>query len=306
MAKGGGPRGLPRQRAPGASYAIRVRNARPAGLRDVYYAFLRVRWSIAVAALAAAYLALNAAFALAFLAVGGVAHARAGSFADAFFFSVQTMGTIGYGAMYPETPAANALVVVESVAGLVATALATGLVFAKFSRTTSRVVFSTRAAIAPVEGVPTLAFRVGNERGNQICETRVHVTLVRTRRIEGGQTFYRMVDLALARDRSPGLQRSWTVLHPITESSPLHGETPESLAACDAELWVSLAGTDDTTLQPVHAQYTYESASVVWGARLADIMQETPDGDLVLDVGRFDELVPSEPTRAFPYPKPAP
>jgi inward rectifier potassium channel len=303
MATGGGPRG-PSRPLPGASYAVRVENARPAGLRDLYYAFLRARWSLAIGGLAAAYLALNALFALAFLAAGGVAHARPGSFVDAFFFSVQTMGTIGYGAMYPETPVANALVVVESVAGLVVTALGTGLVFAKFSRTTSRVVFSTRAAVSPIEGVPTLAFRVGNERANQICEARVYVTFVRTRRIEGGQTFYRMVDLALARDRSPGLQRSWTVLHPITASSPLHGETPESLTACDAELMVSLVGTDDTTLQPVHAQYTYETASIVWGARPADIMRETPEGDLVLDAARFDELVPSEPTETFPYPKP--
>jgi inward rectifier potassium channel len=281
-----------------------VQNARSAGLRDAYYTFLRARWSLAIAALAAGYLALNALFALAYLVVGGVAHARAGSLVDAFFFSVQTMGTIGYGAMYPETAAANALVVVESVAGLVVTALGTGLVFTKFSRTTSRVIFSTHAAVAPLEGVPTLAFRVGNERGNQICEARVYVTLVRTRRVEGGQTFYRMVDLTLARDRSPGLQRSWTVLHPIVENSPLHGETPDSLAACDAELWVSIAGVDDTTLQPVHAQHTYESPSIVWGARLADIMHETPTGDLLLDVGRFDELVPGEPTETFPYPKP--
>lgn len=294
------------QRAPGASYSVRVVGAPPPSLRDAYYAFLRARWSLALAAIIVAYLLLNALFALAYLVSGGVAHARPGSLADAFFFSVQTMGTVGYGAMYPESGAANALVVLESVVGLITTALGTGLIFAKFSRTTSRVVFSSRVAIAPLEGVPTMAFRVGNERGNQICETRIYVTLVLTRRTEGGQTFYRMLDLALSRERSPGLSRSWTVLHPIVEGSPLYGEAPESLAACDAELWVSLAGVDDTTLQPVHAQFTYEHPLIVWGARHADIMSETPGGDLVLDVARFDELVPSEPTEAFPYPKAGP
>ncbi|HLK36591.1 MAG TPA: ion channel, partial [Polyangiaceae bacterium] len=159
-------------------------------LRDVYHLFLRVRWSVAIGAIVVGYLALNALFALAFLWTGGVANARTGSFYDAFCFSVQTMGTVGYGAMYPASPAANAVVIAESVASLIVTAVATGLVFAKFSRSTARVVFSNRAVIGPMDGVPTLMLRVGNERSNQILEATLRLSMVRTEHTKEGVTFY--------------------------------------------------------------------------------------------------------------------
>src|SRR5204863_9261444 len=116
------------------------------------------------------YFALNAAFAALYMAVGGIANARPGSFADAFFFSIQTMGTIGYGGMMPASRAANLVVSVESVVGLLVTALATGLVFSKFSRSAARIRFSRRVVITPMDGLPTLVFRVGNERSNFVVE----------------------------------------------------------------------------------------------------------------------------------------
>ena len=149
-------------------------------LRDFYYLFLKVRWSVAIAVIVVAYLALNAVFALTYLAVGGVTNARPGSFYDALCFSVETMGTVGYGWMYPTSAAANAVMMVESVTSLIVTAVATGLVFAKFSRSSARVVFSKYAVIGPMDGVPTLMLRVGNERGNQILEATVRVAMVRT------------------------------------------------------------------------------------------------------------------------------
>lgn len=286
-----------------SAYRIRVVGTRRHLFADVYHAFLRAPWAAALGAISGAYLAINALFALGYLFVGGVVHARPGSFLDAFVFSVQTMGTIGYGAMYPESAGAHALVVAESVVGLAVTALATGLVFAKFSRPTGRVAFSKRACVAPMDGVPTLAFRVGNERGNQIVEAQIRVAAVRTVRTREGVTFYRMVDLALARDRSPAVTRSWTVLHPVTEGSPLHGHTPESLATTELELIVTINGTDDTSMQPVHARHTYYDRDIVWGARLADILSETEDGDLVVDIDRFHDVVPAAPTPEFPYPR---
>jgi inward rectifier potassium channel len=154
-----------------------------------------------------------------------------------------------------------------------------------------------------MEGVPTLMIRVGNERGNSIVEATLHMTLSRTVRTAEGVTFYKLLDLKLVRERSPAVSRSWTVLHRIEEGSPLYGATPESLKADEAELMATLSGTDDTSYQPVHARQEYEHTDVLWGARHADILSETPDGNLLLDIRRFHEVVPTVPTSAFPYPR---
>src|SRR5574341_1205070 len=216
-------------------YEVRVIGERPVGLRDLYHSLLRVPWWGALAVIVGGYLGLNALVAALFVTTGGIANAQPGSFADAFFFSVQTMGTIGYGSMYPATRLANALVVAESVTGLVVIALSTGLVFARFSQTRARVVFSSRAAIAPLDGAPALMVRVGNERRNQIVGATFRASLMRTTRTKEGVTIYRTEDLALARDRAPALSRSWLILHRIDGASPLHGEPPASRAAGDAE-----------------------------------------------------------------------
>jgi inward rectifier potassium channel len=286
----------------GEGYQIRIVGGARRPLRDLYHGLLRVPWWAALAVITGSYLALNVAFALLFLAVGGIANAAPGSFADAFFFSVQTMGTIGYGQMYPATRAANAVVVAESVVGLAATALATGLVFARFSQTRARVIFSARAAISPYDGVPSIVMRVGNERRNAIIDAAFRLMLMRTTRTAEGVTVYRTVDLPLVRDRAPALTRAWNVLHRIDPGSPLHGETPESLVASDAELTLTVSGVDDTSLQLVHARHTWTASSIVWGARLADITSEAPDGAFVIDLRQFHELVPTRPAEGFPFP----
>jgi len=282
---------------------VNVIGAPPERLRDVYFVFLRVSWWWAIGWIVALYLALNLVFATAYVAVGGVVNARPHSLWDAFCFSVQTMGTIGYGSMYPTSVAANVIVVTESVVSLLVTALATGLVFAKFSRSTARVVFSKHAVIGPMDGVPTLMLRVGNERGNAILEATIRVALMRTEHLAEGTIFYRMVDLKLTRDRSPAMQRSWTVLHPIDASSPLYGATPESMKKDEVELHVNLVGTDDTSLQPVHARRTYLDRDILWGARHADVLSEDREGRITLDVRKFHDVTPTLPIDGFPYPR---
>ncbi len=272
-------------------------------LRDAYHLMLKASWASILAAIAAGFLALNALFALGFMATGGVAGARAGSFRDAFFFSVQTMGTIGYGAMYPVSTAANDLVVAESVVGLIVTALATGIVFSRFSRTTGELLFSRHACIAPMDGVPTLAFRIGNDRASTIFEARVAVTVIRTETTIEGHVFYRLYDVDLVRSQSQALARSFTVMHRISEKSPLFGATPETCTRDEVELAVSVVGTDDTSLQPVHARRRYRMKDILWGARLADVLSELPDGRLQLDLRKFHDTVPTQPTAAFPYPR---
>ena len=201
-----------REKGTKRSYSVKVVGARRV-VGDWYHALLRMTWTALVAFISVAFLGINALFAVAYLRVGGVAHARPGSFTDAFYFSVQTMGTIGYGAMYPESTGANNIVVTEAVVSLIVTALATGLVFSKFARPIGRVAFSRYAVIAPMEGVPTLMIRVGNERGNSIVEATLHMTLSRTIRTAEGVMFYKLLDLKLVRERSPAVSRSWTVLH---------------------------------------------------------------------------------------------
>jgi inward rectifier potassium channel len=298
------PRRVVRFVPPGANYGIRVIGEEHAPLRDFYHALLRQPWSVTVAAISGVFLAVNAVFAVAYVLAGGIAHGEPGSFGDAFFFSVQTMGTIGYGNLYPETLAANLLVTAQSIASLTLTALATGLVFAKFSRSTARLVFTKHAVISTLNGVPTLQFRIGNQRRNQIIDTRIRVVMMRTEKLAEGGTFYRLLDLKLTRDHALSLQRSWSALHVIDASSPLHGETPESAAEKEIELQVSVVGIDDITMQPAHGQHRFFTHQILWGYRMADVLSEDADGDLVLDLRKFQHTEPTVPTDAFPYPRP--
>ena len=274
------------------AYNIHIIGAPRPGLRDLYHALLRVPWWAAAAVIIGSYLLLNVIFAVLYLWAGGVAHARPGSMLDAFFFSVQTMGTIGYGTMYPATDAANALVVAESVISLMVTALATGLVFVRFSQTRARLRFSTRIAIGPMDGVPTLMLRVGNERRGNIVGAEFRVTFTHTSKTAEGMTLYRLQELPLVRSRAPALSRAWTVMHKITDGSPLAGFDAEKLASVDSEFTLEVSGLDDTSLQPVHTRHTWFAGSVAWGSRLADVLSETAEGDVVLDLRNFNEVVP--------------
>jgi inward rectifier potassium channel len=274
-----------------AAYNIHIVGAPPPGLRDLYHALLRVPWWAALGVIVGGYLILNCVFALLYIGIGGVANARPGSLYDAFFFSVQTMGTIGYGAMYPVSTACNLVVVAESVTSLVVTALATGLVFVRFSQTRARLVFSTRVAIGPVDGVPTLMLRVGNERRGNIVDTRFHLSFTRTTRTAEGTLLYRLEELPLVRARAPALSRSWNVMHQIVEGSPLFGYDAARLAAVEGELQLEVSGVDDTSLQPVHARYTWQSRFVAWHSRLADVLSDTPEGDMLLDLRNFHQVV---------------
>jgi inward rectifier potassium channel len=269
---------------------------------DIYHQLLRAPWWLDLLGVGAVFTVINLVFALAYFGVGGVAGVTPGSLADDFFFSVQTMGTIGYGVMYPQTWVAETLVTCEVIVGVSLVALAKGILFAKFSVPRARMQFARFATICPFDDTPTLMFRVGNERASQIIEATVRVVLVRTERTAEGVVYYRMRDLALARDRSPALSRSWTVLHRIDTSSPLYGATPESLARDEVEFIVTIVGIDELSAQSQHARHTYDHSLVRWGARHADMLSERGDGGLRLDMHQFNCIVPTAPTPTFPYP----
>lgn len=260
--------------------------------RDLYHWFLSLRlWSL-VGLCAAAYMLMNSFFALLYLLdAEGIANARPGSFADAFFFSVQTMATIGYGSLYPKTVFTNLVVTVETVVGLLSFALITGLLFSRFSRPTARVLFSNVAVVTPFNGVPTLMFRLANERSNQLLQAQISVILLRTERTAEGVEVRRQIDLKLVRDHSAFFSLSWTILHPIDESSPFWGQTPETLAAAEVELAVLLIGTDETFNQTVYSRFAYTAGEILWNRRLVDIIHRAPDGQRVIDYSRFHDTM---------------
>ncbi|MBM4379707.1 MAG: ATP-sensitive inward rectifier potassium channel 10 [Deltaproteobacteria bacterium] len=251
----------------------------PRLLEDLFHRLMTATWPGVFAFLLAGFVAFNALFAGLYLALGdAISSARPGSFEDAFFFSVQTMATIGYGVMTPRGTLANALVVVEAFGGMMATAITTGLVFAKFGRPTARVRFANAALVGRLEGKRVRMVRLANERRNRIMEASAHVVLLRDELSAEGLFYRRVVDLPLQRDRSVMFVLSWTLLHTLDESSPLYGETPESLARANASPIASVSGTDEALMQAVHARKAYDADAVLFGASFADIFVEGPGG----------------------------
>jgi inward rectifier potassium channel len=272
---------------------IDVVNAPTDLLGDLYHVLLEAPWWVTLVAIAALVLAVNVIFALVFLLTGGVANTRAGSFADAFFFSVQTVGTVGYGAMYPVSTAANLAVTAESIVSLMVAAISTGLVFSKFSVPRAKLEFARNAVFFLNDGVPTLAIRLANTRGNFIVDARVRLVLIRPETSREGFFLYKMYNLPLFRDWSPQLGRSWQLLHPIDAESPLHGATAESLRGQDIEIGVIVVGLDGTSSQTLYGGHRYLPEDLRFGARYADMLSPKPDGRLQLDYSKLHEVTPA-------------
>ncbi|HZR11499.1 MAG TPA: ion channel [Myxococcales bacterium] len=260
---------------------------------DLYHELVRAPWWMTLLSIAAMVLVINVFFALVYVVTGGIANAEHGSFRDAFFFSVQTAGTIGYGAMYPQSLAAHLTVTAESIVSLVSLALATGIVFTKFSIPVAKLEFARTAVIFVQDGVRTLAVRMANRRGNFIVEAQSRATFIRAETTKEGVFVYRLYDLKLVRDRSSALGRSWTVLHRIDHDSPLRDVTAESIRGADVEVMVSVTGIDGTTWQTLHARHRYLPEEVEFGVRYADMLSPKPDGRLQLDYAKLHETVPA-------------
>ena len=295
-----GPNGAPRVVAPlvqrERSDQVAAIGLRTPWLRDLYHNLLILPWPIFLVVLAFVYLGLNIFFVLLYLLGGdAIANARPGAFADAFFFSVETLSTIGYGQMSPATLYGHIVMTGEALVGLMLIAVAAGLMFARFSRPTARVLFSKVAVIAPHDGVPALTLRLANVRRNQILEAQVSVTLVRDERTAEGEWMRRFYDLRLARHRSPIFAMTFTVMHEIDPTSPLSKATPSSLAAESAEIVVTVIGIDEVTVQPVYARASYLAHEVLWNRRFVDVFTQTEAGRLAIDYRLFHDTEPIEP-----------
>lgn len=243
------------------------------------------------------YFVVNLCFAVLYLLGGDcIQGARPGSLLDAFEFSVQTFATIGYGVLSPSTTYAHMLVAMEALTGILYSALATGLLFARFSRPTARVMFSQYATVGLYHGAPTLTYRVANGRFNQIVEANVHIRLSRMDTSPEGLVARRLYDLKLVRDTNPIFALSWSIFHVIDPESPLFGQTPESLEAAQAMLIIGLTGTDETVAATVHARKNLLWDQVLWNHRYVDILQgNAASGTMTVDYTKFHATVPMPP-----------
>jgi inward rectifier potassium channel len=279
-----------------------VRKGAPSELRrDFYFFFMEGPWSRLVLSLVFAYLTINAAFAALYLlepgAIGGARGAH--SFADAFFFSVQTFSTIGYGVLTPATPYGNLVVTAEAAVGLLSAAFATGLMFAKAARPHSSTLFSKVVVVTRRNGVPMLVFRVGNARGNDVVDATITVTALKEEISREGEHLRRMHELKLVRSRSPIFTMTWVVMHEIDDHSPLRHvdwSNPKDMSL----LVVTLVGHDGTYGQTTYARKMYYPEDVRVGHRFVDVMSLLPDGRMAIDYSRFDDTVPEPASASLP------
>jgi inward rectifier potassium channel len=269
-----------------------VRHGHPKGyLRDLYIRLLHIKWRYLLMLYALVFLSINLTFALAYHAAGDcIQGARPGSFHDAFFFSVQTISTVGYGVLSPKGLCGNSLVFVETMCGLLGLAMATGIVFSKFSLPSSGVVFSNKAIIAPRNGQSCLIFRLANARGSDIVEASLRVTTLKDETTAEGERLRRMVDLPLERSQSPVLFLSWLVIHRIDHESPLYGLSLEEIKARQMRIITTLTGIDGAFSQMSYVYHVYEPEDLVMGGQFEDVVLPQPDGGFILDLTRFHAI----------------
>ena len=259
--------------------------------RDPYHLLLTVPWIGFVGIVSVAYLLLNTLFALAYLAGGNCLEgARPGSFSDAFFFSVQTLASIGYGAIHPKNFYANSIVTIESIASLLLIAVVTGLAFARFSRPIAKVLFSKFIIITTHNQQPTLMFRVANERHNFILEATAQVYLIMDEVTAEGDFMRRIQELKLVRHRTPSLVLTWTIMHPIDIDSPLYGLTDRDLQRLHATISVLLDGVDETVAYKITARHNYNTTEILFDRKFEDIIHKSENGDRYFDYSRFHQL----------------
>ena len=263
--------------------------------RDLYHRIVISKWRAFLVGWLALYTLLHLAFAALYTLAPGCVSGVDGYW-DAYFFSVQTMMTIGYGTMSPITTYAHVLVTFEAYIGVLLAALLTGLVFAKFAMPTANVMFASVVCVAKHEGRPTLSMRMANARGNRLVSASLRVAIAKSVKTLEGETFRRVLDLKLVRDTNPLFWVGWTAMHVIDESSPFFGETTATLLEQGMEMIVILTGVDEHTSQSVHARRSYGAEELRFGARYVDIIAaaSTETGLRRVDYTRFHDTQPAE------------
>jgi inward rectifier potassium channel len=262
-----------------------------------YQQLLTISWTGFFAMVLVVYLLINLVFAVTYVAsgadalVGPGSNMLGGQFSQAFFFSVQTFATIGYGQIGPNGFLANAIVTIEALVGLMFQALATGLLFARFSRPTASILFSHRAVVAPYQDGQSLQFRIANRRRNEIIQLEAQVLFSAMQPDGRGGSVRRYSILPLERNKVTFFPLSWTIVHPIDGASPLAGKTATELEQAQAEILVLLSGIDETFAQTVHARSSYRANEIVWNARFQSMfVQPDAHSHLSVDISRLHEI----------------
>jgi inward rectifier potassium channel len=265
-------------------------NAAKFNFRDSYHFILTLTWPRFAALVLAVYVLINIVFASLYL-LGGrcIAELPPGSFYEAFFFSVETLATVGYGHMYPDTFYGHCVTTVEIVVGMFGMAAITGLIFVRFSRPTARLLFSKCAVISPFDGVPTLMLRVANQRHIPMAEAEFRVMLFRNEPTKEEASVRRFYPLKLQFDRMIAFPVALTLRHVIEESSPLYGMNSEDLKDSDTRLMASIVCIDTVIPAPVQSATDYSYNEILWNRRFVEIYAETDDGRLTVDYGRIHD-----------------
>jgi len=262
--------------------------------QDLYHWSMKVSWPGFYALLAGFFLSFNVLFAFLYTIAPApaIANLNPPGYLGAFFFSVETLATVGYGDMHPQTVYGHSVATVEIFIGLMSLALVTGAVFARFSQPRSRIMFSRHPVVRPMDGRTTLMLRAANARQNIIVEASARLRLLRNQVTVEGTPFRRIVELPLVLDHQPIFVLGWTIMHAIDETSPLLGETPESLAAVQASLILTMSGTDETTGQVMTARHVFAHDAIRWNYAFHDILESDASGIDHLNYTFFHDVTP--------------
>ena len=276
----------------GKIHFVRTNSVKP-GLRDLYRSILALNWPRFALAVLSVYLLLNILFASAYLAGGScIAEMKPGSFSSAFFYSVQTLSTVGFGHLYPANLYGDLVTTIEIVVGMFFTAVVTGLIFVRFSRPVARLLFSEAMVISNYNGKPTLQIRIANLHHQAMVEAEFRMMIVRKELVDGDDGARRFYALKLEFDRLIIFPSAVTIRHVIDETSPLHGVTPAQLAASATRFMTSIVCIDTVIQAPVQSQTGYVAGDVRFGHRFVEIYTDHPDGRLEVDYGRLHETEP--------------
>ncbi len=260
--------------------------------RDLYHVYMTISWPRLFAAFAGFFIAFNLLFAgLYSLQAGDIAHLNPPGFWGRFFFSVETLATVGYGDMHPQTVFAHIVASIQIFVSMMSLAVIAGMMFARFSRPTARILFARHAVVRPLDGKLTLMLRAANERQNAIIEAQAHLRLVRDERSVEGYPIRRIHDLPLRRSEQPAFMFGWTLLHTVDEDSPLAAHTPQSPDA-GAFLVLTITGIDETTSQTMMARKEYPLEMLRWKHTFADILSQDAEGVDRLDYTKFHDVEP--------------
>ena len=264
---------------------------------DLYHRAMTVYWPAFFGSAAAIFLVLNAAFAFLFW-LGDKPIANVPDNLPAplsmFYFSVETLATVGYGDMHPQTNYGHLVATVEIFTGMSFLAVMTGLIFARFSRPRARFVFANHPVVGVRQGQRTLMIRVANARHNTISQATARLWLIREEITKEGDTIRRFHELILDRNEHPMFSLSWTIFHVIDETSPLYRLSRSELAAAEAALILNVSGVDDNSAQRLYARKLYAEEDIRWQHRYVDITSDSPEGGLILDYAKFHDVTPLE------------